>query len=815
LKRSSVCKIECFDRLEFSSGAQTIQQSNRRPDFSKIHNSQIVHRKLLSRLHVQIQGLVQGVGFRPFVYRLATKLQLVGWVNNTAEGVFIEVEGDRNQLLEFQDRLDRDKPPHAQIDRLETQWLESVGYTQFEIRTSERNPHHKTALVLPDLATCPDCLQDLFDRSNPRYRYPFTNCTNCGPRYSIIETLPYDRSLTTMRDFPMCSPCQQEYDNPLDRRFHAQPNACPRCGPHLELWNPRGDVLATHDDALKQAETAIRQGQIVALKGLGGFQLLVDARNDAAVKRLRDRKHRPDKPFAVMYPNLEAVTLDCKVRELEAQILQSPPSPIVILSRVSANPKSLGRSVAPDNPNLGVMLPYTPLHHLLLADLGFPLVATSGNVSDEPICIDNLEALERLGQIADVLLVHNRPIARPVDDSIVRVMAQTPVILRRARGYAPLPISSPHYLPTASSPHRSILAVGGHLKNTIAIAFDDKIFPSQHVGDLNAPQTRHAFEYTIDRLCSIYDFKPQIVACDLHPDYASTQFAQAQNLPLVRVQHHYAHVLSCMAEHQLKPPVLGVAWDGTGYGLDGTIWGGEFLVVTETGFERVAHFRSFPLPGGDRAVKEPRRAALGLLYELFGEGAFSLTELPTLQAFSKPELQLLASMLRRGVNAPQTSSVGRLFDGIASLLGIRQTLSFEGQGAMALEFAASCADTTATYPFSIEPSISTQSGCSIVDWEPLLLALANDWRNKRPISEISAKFHHTLVEIVLAIANSFSNMPVVLTGGCFQNCLLLEQSIERLQPSKFQSVWPQKIPPNDGGIAIGQVMAALLKKSLN
>ncbi|PPT05257.1 [NiFe] hydrogenase metallocenter assembly protein HypF [Geitlerinema sp. FC II] len=390
------------------------------------------------RLHLQIQGLVQGVGFRPFLYRLAVELGLTGWANNTAEGVFVEVEGETPQLLEFHHRIRRDKPPHAQIDRLTLRWDEPIGYTQFEIRTSEERPQHKTALVLPDLATCSDCVRELFDRHNRRYRYLFINCTNCGPRYSIVETLPYDRPLTTMREFPLCPDCQQEYDNPGDRRFHAQPNACPHCGPHLELWRRDGEVLASHEEALQQAETALRNGQIVALKGLGGFQLLVDARNETAVRELRDRKRRPDKPFAVMYPSLEAVRRHCHVSEVEAEILRSPQSPIVILKgRSDDSPEdALADAVSPENPDLGAMLPYTPLHYLLLSDLGFPVVATSGNRSDEPICIDNREAVERLGDIADLFLVHNRPIARPVDDSIVRVMAGTPVILRRARGYA-------------------------------------------------------------------------------------------------------------------------------------------------------------------------------------------------------------------------------------------------------------------------------------------------------------------------------------------------------------------------------------------
>lgn len=771
------------------------------------------------RLHLQICGIVQGVGFRPFVYRLATELGLTGWANNTAEGVFVEVEGSHAAIEQFCDRLVTELPPHACIEQLHRRWDEPAGYKLFEIRHSERQPQRKTALVLPDLATCPQCLQELFDPSNRRYRYPFINCTHCGPRYSIVHTLPYDRPLTTMRDFPLCDRCQHEYDDPGDRRFHAQPNACPDCGPVLELWQNDGTVLARGEDALQQAETALRQGQIVALKGLGGFQLLVNACDADAVARLRQRKHRPQKPLAVMYPHLDAVVRDCNLGELEMDLLRSPAAPIVLLSRKAPLHPTIAANVAPDNPYLGVMVPYTPVHHLLLADLGFPVVATSGNLSGEPICIDNEDAVQRLGHIADVLLVHNRPIARPVDDSVVRIIANSPIVLRRARGYTPLTLSRVSSLYetretsatwTFATSLPATLAVGGYLKNTVAIAFEQKALLSQHIGDLDNIRTREAFEYTLSKLRSIYDFEPEVVVCDAHPNYPSTQFAEAfaqeRQLPLLRVQHHYAHVLSVVAEHQLNTPILGVAWDGTGFGDDGTAWGGEFLLLNQArGFQRVAHFRTFSLPGGDRAAKEPRRAALGLLYEVFGDEAFAMTELAPMQGFSQVERRLLQRALQRQINTPRTSSVGRLFDAIASLLGLCQSLSFEGQGGMMLEFAARRVFTTAAYP------LACTSG--VLDWQPMLREILADRNGGESVNIIAAKFHNTLIEAIAGIAQSvtpsLSNQNVVLSGGCFQNHILLEGAIARLQNCGISVFWNQKIPANDGGLALGQLQAVL------
>ncbi|WP_199247174.1 carbamoyltransferase HypF [[Phormidium] sp. ETS-05] len=750
------------------------------------------------RCKITIKGAVQGVGFRPFVYRLATELSLPGWVNNSAEGVFIEIEGSQEPIELFLQRLETEKPPLALINTVETAWLEPVGYGEFEIRASVGGA--KTAIVLPDISTCSQCLAEIFDPQNRRYLYPFTNCTNCGPRYSIVEALPYDRPHTTMKHFPMCPQCLQEYENPLNRRFHAQPNACPQCGPHLELWNERGEVLSQHHDALLAAAEGIKQGKILAMKGLGGFHLMVDGGNETAVQLLRSRKQRPEKPFALMYPSLAKVKQDCPVSEIEAKLLLSPEAPIVLLRRHSHS--NIAPGVAPGNPYIGVMLPYTPLHHLLMAELGFPVVATSGNLSDEPICTDETEAISRLQHIADVFLVHNRPIARAVDDSLVRELLNQPQILRRARGYAPLPISpsffglKPNYEPS----HPPILAVGAHLKNTIAIAIDNQIFLSQHIGDLATPQAFQAFQTTIASLSGIYDFQPAAVACDAHPDYISTQYATALEVPTVGVQHHYAHVLACMAENQIKPPVLGVAWDGTGYGEDDTIWGGEFILITDNSWQRVAHWRTFRLPGGEKAIKEPRRAALGLLYEIWGEDLFTRKDILPLQAFTPSELEIIKTMLRRNLNTPVTSSAGRLFDAVAAILGIRQTGSFEGQAAMELEFISG--------PLQMTKDKGQRTNNQL-DWEPLVKTMLTELDQGVPVGVIAARFHHTLAEEICTVARQVGTEQVVLTGGCFQNQYLTVRTVERLREEGFSPYWHKLVPPNDGGICLGQIMAAL------
>ena len=758
-----------------------------------------IHSK--SRLKIAVRGAVQGVGFRPFVFRLADELKLAGWVNNSPQGVFLEVEGSRTALEKFRFRLESEKPPHSAIHSLEAAWLDAVGYEKFAIRESESSGG-KTALVLPDIATCPDCLREILDPKNRRFRYPFTNCTHCGPRFSIIESLPYDRANTAMRGFKMCPACQAEYDDPRDRRFHAQPNACPACGPRLELWSATGEIIFGGDEALRAAAQMLRRGKIVAVKGVGGFHLLADARNDKTVQLLRERKQREEKPFALMFPTLESVKQVCEVSLLEERLLRSPEAPIVLLRKIGNRQSSIVNSVAPGNPNLGALLPSNPLHHLLMAELGFPVIATSGNLSDEPVCTDEREALERLRGIADVFLVHNRPIVRHVDDSIIRVMLGREMILRRARGYAPLPV-------TLKSENRNqkpeiILAVGAHLKNSVALAVGENVFISQHVGDLETEQSHQAFRRVAADLPKFYGVAPEIVAADLHPDYLSTKFAQDGGTKVFGVQHHVAHVLSCIAENEIPLPALGVAWDGTGYGTDGTIWGGEFFLVAKSGVARVAHLRPFRLPGGGKAVKEPRRVALGLLYELFGEAAFEMNRLAPLRAIPPVEMMTLRGMLQRRFNSPLTSSVGRLFDAVASLVNLRQQLQFEGQAAMDLEFATDGFETENFYRL---PLVAGR-GLPVLDWSPLVEEILRDAGGGVSVGEMAAKFHNALAEAVVAVAKTVGEPRVVLSGGCFQNRHLTERTVKRLRAENFQPYWHQRVPPNDGGIALGQVYAA-------
>jgi hydrogenase maturation protein HypF len=742
------------------------------------------------RVRIHITGAVQGVGFRPFIYRLAADHGIAGWVNNSAQGVLIEAEAAQPQLARFVQGIAQQKPPHAAIHTFDTERLPPAGYTRFEIHHSE-SEGVKSAFILPDLAICPDCLREITDPTNRRYRYPFTNCTHCGPRFSIIRALPYDRPNTTMRAFVMCDDCQAEYEDPLDRRFHAQPNACPHCGPQLALWDHAGRVLAEKDEALRAAEDALRRGQIVAVKGLGGFHLMVDARSSEAVALLRARKGRYEKPLAVMFPSLEQVKAACDVSQLEHTLLVSSEAPIVLLRYRGGD---IAPEVAPENPYLGVMLPYTPLHYLLLDDLGFPVVATSGNLSGEPICTGEHEALAKLGATADLFLVHNRPIARHVDDSVVCVAAGAPLILRRARGYAPLPID-------LSGAHPTLVAVGAQQKTTTALLHQGSVFLSQHLGDMDNVKTFEAFKHTLADFETLYDANPSAVVCDLHPDYLTTQYAEQIGLPVLKVQHHEAHVLSCMAEHHLEAPVLGVAWDGTGCGSDGMMWGGEFLLVENEGFQRVAHLRPFPLPGGDAAAREPRRSLLGVLYAMYGG------DLPRERLdFTPHELKLLLTALDKHINSPLTSSMGRLFDAAAALVGLRQKCSFEGQAAMALEYAALQANSDECYPYEITPVTNADQGerC-IIEWKPIFAAMLNETIPAR----MSAKFHNTLAMMVVETAQRVGTHQVALTGGCFQNRVLLERCIGRLRAAGFTPYWQQRIPPNDGGIALGQIAAAI------
>jgi hydrogenase maturation protein HypF len=729
----------------------------------------------VERFRITLCGAVQGVGFRPFVYRLATELELTGWVLNSSAGLVIEVEGPREQLDRFLGRLEEEKPPAAVVLTRETAVLSPAGFERFEIRSSDAGVA-KTAAVLPDLATCPACLAELRDPADRRFGYPFTNCTHCGPRYSIVREIPYDRPNTTMHGFRMCADCAREYSDPANRRFHAQPNACPVCGPRL--WLEPAELARSDMDPLRQVAQALAQGRIVALKGIGGFQLLVDARQVETVERLRGLKNREEKPFALMMPTLETVRQCSITSPAEEALLASAAAPIVLLRPNGCG--DLAPNVAKSSPHLGVMLPYSPLHHLLMEEYPFPIVATSGNRSDEPIAIDNQEARARLGGIADLFLMHDRPIARPCDDSVVRLARGRESILRRARGYAPLPVRVARELPP-------VLAVGAHLKNAVAIALGHQVFLSQHVGDLDTIEARGAFERAIQDLCRLYQFEPQTIACDLHPDYASTAWARASGLPVVAVQHHHAHVAACAAENDLRVEYLGVAWDGTGYGLDGTIWGGEFFLVRDGNFQRIAHLRPFLLPGGEAAIREGWRSAASLLWEVFGAEA-----IPDSRA--RP---VLARMLERRVQTPLTTSVGRLFDAVASLAGVAQQSRFEGQAAMLLERAISGLQTGQCYRL--------EEG----DWAPLIASVQADVKSNTSPALIAARFHNALAAWILEVAERAAVEHVVLSGGCFQNAYLVERAAALLEPRGFKVYTHQRVPPNDGGIALGQAVLVM------
>ncbi len=748
-------------------------------------------------LHLKVFGAVQGMGFRPFIYRLSHELGLKGWVKNCESGVVIEVEGPLKDLETFMARLQKENPPLSIIQKYEHSFLEPKGFESFLILESVSDASSTTA-VLSDLAMCSECAKEINDPNNRRYLYPFTTCTYCGPRYSIIERLPYDRINTSMKEFKMCAACQSEYDDPSNRRFHAQTNACCSCGPQLELRNKEGEVLARHQDALEQAALFIEKGLVVAIKGLGGFHLAVDARNQTAVDNLRKRKHRPHQPLAVMFPDLTSLLNICSASEEEQELLTSPQAPIVLLNKKTNN--YLAENIASANPYIGAMLPYTPLHHILLNRLQFPIVATSGNVSEEPICIDNEEAVERLSLIADYFLVHDRLIIRQVDDSVVQRVAGRSSILRRSRGFSPFSIQVRKPLPV-------ILAVGAHQKNTVALSINRQTIVSQHIGNLDNPQTLETFQRTINTLREVYDSPLEYVVCDKHPDYISTRYAQTLNVPVRRVQHHFAHVASCMLDNEIEENVLGICWDGTGYGLDGTIWGGEFIEGNLNGFKRTGFLKQFPLPGSELAVKEPRRSALGLLYA-FSEGKLkSFRDLNFLQAFTGKELEILEKMLEQRINCPMTSSMGRFFDAVASLLDLQQKVSFEGQAAMALEFLAAEANIKESYAHAIMTP-STADDCFVIDWSSMVGQMIKDVSTHVPAAQMAAMFHNTLIDIIVAVAKRVKQENVVLTGGCFQNKYLCEEAVRRLQEQDFKVFWHSRLPANDGGIALGQAAIA-------
>ena len=750
------------------------------------------------RRRLAVRGVVQGVGFRPFVYRLAHEMDVAGWVRNVNGAVEIEAQASAERLARFAQALRERHPPAAAIDSIEAQEIPLAASADFRILESSEGAAPLPALPA-DLATCEACLAEVRDSNDRRHLYPFTNCTHCGPRYSIVERTPYDRPRTSMKIFPLCPECGREYTDPADRRFHAEPIACPRCGPSVRLLDERGGERASHDAAIAEAARALAGGLIVAMKGLGGFQLLVDATNEEGVRRLRERKRREDKPLAVMFPTLEAIRAHCDVSEPEARALASAAAPIVLLARrapVPARGATIADAVAPGNPRLGVMLPYTPLHHLLLEAAARPLVCTSGNVSEEPMCVETGEALEKLAGIADIFLTHNRPIVRPVDDSVARIEAGALQILRRARGFAPRAIP----LPAGGPP---VLAVGGHLKNVVALALGAEAIASQHIGDLETPEARDLLERTTRDLLDFFSVTPRAIACDLHPDYASTLFAERLasrfGVPLLRVQHHHAHAASALLDHGIDGHALAFTWDGVGYGADGTLWGGEALLADAGGFRRVATIRPFRLPGGERAVREPRRSATGLLFALLGREAGPLA----VRWFREAEIDPLLTSLERSINAPVTSGMGRLFDAVGALTGAMPRVRFEGQAAMDLEFALDPGGDAPPYPMPL-----TGSDPIVADWGPLVLELLEDLRRGTPRGVMSARFHAALVEMAVAVAHRAGVSRVILSGGCFQNAALTERLRHRLEQESFEVLAHRGVPPNDGGIAFGQLLIA-------
>jgi hydrogenase maturation protein HypF len=732
-------------------------------------------------------GTVQGVGFRPYVYRLAQELELGGWVLNDAHGVLVEVEGDGERVTMFLARLGSDAPPLAVVERVESCRVAAQGEAAFSIRDSPRG-EQADAPVTPDSATCADCERELFDPADRRHRYPFINCTNCGPRFTIVRGIPYDRPYTTMAGFVMCEACQAEYDDPRDRRFHAQPNACPACGPSVALITPGGRAASAPAEALSAAAGALRGGSILAVKGIGGFHLACRADDERAVAALRSRKHREDKPFALMCRTADDAAALVALGAAERELLQSVERPIVLAPRLPG--AAVADSVAPGARELGVMLPYSPLHHLLLADTGCTLVMTSGNVSDEPIAFGDEDARERLSPIADLLLAHDRPIETRTDDSVVRVAAGRRVVLRRSRGYVPAPLALPGGTP------RPLLACGAELKNTFCVAKGDRAWVSHHIGDLENYETLRSFTEGVEHFERLFAVTPEVVVHDLHPEYLSTKYAlEREGVELLGVQHHHAHLAACLAEHGVEGPAVGAIYDGTGYGLDGTVWGGELLVGDVASFERVGSLRAVPLPGGERAIREPWRMALSWL-RAAGIEARPLVE--------PGRWEVVDRMIDTGLRSPPTTSVGRLFDAVAALCGIRsEAVNYEGQAAIELEAVCDPAERGA-YELAVD--------ALELDARPVIENVLRDLAAGVPLGVIAARFHRAVaratVEACALAASDAGTELVVLSGGVFQNRRLLQETVAGVVATGLRVLVPERLPPGDGGISYGQAAVA-------
>jgi hydrogenase maturation protein HypF len=753
-----------------------------------------------ARASLEIEGIVQGVGFRPFIYRLAGRYGLAGWVRNTGRGVQIEVEGAGCDLDAFCGAIRDEAPPLSVISAFAVQPLSPQGGSGFVILESAKLT--KGGEVSPDCEVCGDCLGEMLDPLNRRYGYPFINCTNCGPRYSIITGIPYDRPYTTMASFAMCDDCLAEYHDPLNRRFHAQPNACPVCGPQLRLLDASGAALP--GDPLAETLRALASGLTVAVKGVGGFHLAVDACSEAAVARLRQRKKRDEKPFALLAADLDAVRSIVHCSELEGRLLSGVERPIVLMRKREGNP--ISRLVAPDNGWFGVMLPGNPLQHLLIKGAGSPLVMTSGNLSDEPIAYRDGDALDRLPGIADLFLTHDREIHTRTDDSVLRLSLGEPLFFRRSRGYVPRGVNLPSRQP-------SVLAVGAELKGTVCLTREGRGYLSQHIGDLKNAATLACLGETVEHLGRLLEVSPEVVAHDLHPDYLSTHYAEGLALPRIGVQHHHAHMASCMAENGLDGELIGVILDGTGYGEDGAIWGGEFLLGGYGGFQRRAHFNYLRMPGGDAAVREPYRMAISALYGCFGAALFE-QPLPFLAEVSPQERSIFLKMLERGINSPLTSSCGRLFDAVSALLGVRSRISYEGQAAIELEALAERGAPSESYPYTVLGALQS-ADCHRIDFAPMIAAICGDLAARREKADIAHAFHQTVasgvVELCTRIRGESGASRVVLSGGVFQNRLLTELVAQLLTEGGFEPFCHRLVPPNDGGLALGQAVIAGLQ----
>ena len=747
------------------------------------------------RWQIAVSGTVQGVGFRPFVYRLAEKYNLAGWVCNTAAGVLIEAEGREEDLRGFLESVRSEAPALASILAVCAKMVSPAGGAGFIIRGSLDDAEIQP-IVPPDVAMCADCLADISAPGNRRYRYPFTNCTNCGPRFTIIRRIPYDRPNTTMHAFRMCPECRAEYENPMDRRFHAQPNACPACGPHLSL---DGKSCPDDPEVISKAAALLRDGKTLAVKGLGGYHLACDARNTEALSALRMRKGRSGKPLAMMCADLDEIRRVCEVDPVSEALLLSPERPIVLMP---ARPNSgISPLVAPGTASLGVMLPYTPLHQLLLAESPPSLVMTSGNLSEEPIAYRDEDALERLGHIADHILAHDRPIHMGCDDSVARVNEGAPMVIRRARGYVPRPIELDVSMPR-------VLACGGDLKSTFCLTKGNLALLSQHLGDLdNAPTLEH-YRQSVDHFCRFFDVQPEVIAHDLHPDYHSTRYAMSEaGRRKIGVQHHHAHIASCMAENRLSGPVIGVAFDGTGCGTDGSIWGGEFLIADYDDFQRAAHLAYVPMPGGEAAIRRPGRMALAYLLHALGPSGENIG-VEVVPDLSPAEAYAVRAQMERGLNAPLTSSIGRLFDAVSALLGICTDVTYEGQAAIEME-ARALKPTERTYDYHVSKGAS---GVLEVDVRPMIAGIVEEIRQGTPVETISSTFHSTVADIVARVCRELRDTTglnrVALSGGVFQNVLLLGMVLKRLNDSGFEVFRHSLVPCNDGGISLGQAVIA-------